>query len=125
MSTKTNIPGPDSLCHTLSQLDAFAEARDWKKFHSPKNLAMAMIVEAAELVEIFQWQTEEESNNVAACPEQWSNVQDELADVMLYCLRIAQVTGVDPIEAMQQKLHKNALKYPASANPARREPAPK
>ncbi|HEX4878967.1 MAG TPA: nucleotide pyrophosphohydrolase [Limnobacter sp.] len=102
-------PTLDSL---LEQLQSFADARDWNKHHSPKNLAMAMVVEAGELVEIFQWQTEEESRRIQANPQQHAHLQDELADVMLYCLRIAQVAGIDPLQAMQNKMHKNAVKYP-------------
>lgn len=103
-----------TLADIQQQLTVFADERDWHKFHSPKNLAMAMVVEAAELVEIFQWQTEAESLAVANDPARFAHLQDELADVMLYCLRIAQVTGIDPLAAMQNKMVKNAVKYPVA-----------
>lgn len=95
----------------------FAAARDWGKFHSPKNLAMAMIVEAAELVEHFQWLTPEES--LALPPATLADVKDEMADTFLYLLRMADVLDIDLIAAARDKMAKNALKYPAPpANPS-------
>lgn len=92
------------------RLQAFANARDWNQFHSPKNLGMALSVEAAELVEIFQWLTEAQSRDLSA--SQCAALADEIADVLIYLLRLADVTGVDIEAAVEQKLIKNALKYP-------------
>jgi NTP pyrophosphatase (non-canonical NTP hydrolase) len=96
------------------RLRNFAAARDWQPFHTPKNLAMALMVEAAELQELFQWLTPEESRQIAADPQRKEALADELADVLLYLLQLADHTGVDLHEAVERKLVKNALKHPAS-----------
>ncbi len=89
----------------------FCAARDWHRFHTPKNLVMALSVEAAELVEQFQWATPEESQNLA--PEKRAAVADEIADVLIYLTELADVLGIDPITAAREKIVKNAAKYPA------------
>ena len=93
------------------RLAAFAAARDWEQFHSPKNLAMALCVEAAELVEEFQWLTEQQSRELDA--ERRERVRLELADVFIYLLRIADKLGVDLVAAANDKLVLNEKKYPA------------
>ena len=100
----------DSLDELKQKLDDFVQARDWAQFHSPKNLAMAMIVEAAELVEHFQWNTEAESHALSA--EKREQVGHELADTFVYLLRISQVLNIDLIEATNNKIALNAVKYP-------------
>jgi dCTP diphosphatase len=92
------------------QLRDFATARDWDQFHSPKNLAMALSVEAAELLEVFQWLTEEQSRSLT--PEAHAAASEEIADVLLYLIRLSDALGVDPIAAAQRKLVANAEKYP-------------
>jgi NTP pyrophosphatase (non-canonical NTP hydrolase) len=89
----------------------FVEERDWNRFHSPKNLAMALSVEAAELVELFQWLTEEESDAIDA--ERLQRVADELADVLWFLVRLSDRLGIDLLEAAERKLAANAAKYPA------------
>jgi dCTP diphosphatase len=89
----------------------FVEERDWDRFHSPKNLAMALSVEASELVELFQWLTEEESG--ALDPERRRRVADELADVLWFLVRLSDRLGIDLLEAAERKLTANAAKYPA------------
>lgn len=101
---------PDTLHHLQQALRVFSQERAWEKFHSPKNLCMALSVEAAELLEHFQWLTEEESRTLPA-PKQQA-VADEVADVLLYLLQVCNQLNIDPIEAAQRKLLKNALKYP-------------
>ncbi|HSM98323.1 MAG TPA: nucleotide pyrophosphohydrolase [Gallionella sp.] len=93
------------------RLRAFAEARDWDQFHSPKNLSMALMVEVAELMEHFQWLTEAQSLDLAA--ENKHAVSEELADILLYLVRLSDKLGVDLLEAALHKLDKNAVKYPA------------
>lgn len=93
------------------RLAEFAAVRDWQQFHSPKNLAMALSVEAAELVEEFQWLTEGESR--ALTPERLERVRLELADVFIYLLRIADTLGVDLLAAVDDKIVLNEKKYPA------------
>jgi NTP pyrophosphatase (non-canonical NTP hydrolase) len=101
----------DALILLRERLREFAQARGWRRYHTPKNLAMALIVEAAELVEQFQWATPEESCRLSA--DQAEAVRDELADVLIYLVELADVLGIDLLEAVDAKLRKNAIKYPA------------
>lgn len=100
----------DSLDALRARVNNFVTERDWAQFHSPKNLAMAMIVEAGEVVEHFQWMTEQESRNLDA--ETKEQVGQELSDTLVYLLRIAEVCGIDLIEAANKKIDLNAKKYP-------------
>ena len=97
---------------TADRLRRFASERDWDQFHSPKNLAMALIVEAAELVEHFQWLTEAQSADLPAATR--AKVADELADVLVYLVRIADRLDIDLLEATARKLVDNEAKYPAA-----------
>ncbi|MHB8454934.1 MAG: nucleotide pyrophosphohydrolase [Acidiferrobacterales bacterium] len=96
----------------IQRLREFADARDWEQFHSPKNLSMALIVEAAELVEHFQWVTEQQSLRLPA--EKLAAVEQELADVFIYLVRIADRLGVDLIDAAWRKIEINERRYPAA-----------
>ena len=96
-----------------ARLRAFAVERDWPPFHSPKNLAMALMVEAAELLELFQWLTTAQSHTFTKDPQDKERVGDEMADVLMYLLQLADYTGVDLAEAVEHKLRKNAIKHPA------------
>lgn len=100
----------DSLHELRTRINAFVAERDWAQFHTPKNLAMAMIVEAAELVEQFQWDTPTES--VHLTPQKREAVSHELADTLVYLLRIAEVLEIDLIKAANEKISLNAKKYP-------------
>ena len=100
----------DSLQDLRAKINTFVTERDWAQFHTPKNLAMAMIVEAAELVEHFQWDTPQESQHLT--PEKREAVSHELADTFVYLLRLAEVLKIDLIEAANQKIMLNTLKYP-------------
>lgn len=93
-------------------LQTFADERDWQQFHSPKNLAMALTGEVGELVELFQWLSPEQSGAVATDPNTAQAVRDELADVLLYTVRLASVLKVDLDSAVRDKLKANAVKYP-------------
>lgn len=88
----------------------FVAERDWGQFHTPKNIAMALTVEAAELQEHFQWLTPEDSSSLSE--EQLGEVADEIADVQVYLLRLADVLGIDLLEACERKMAKNRAKYP-------------
>jgi dCTP diphosphatase len=101
----------DRMVALRDALREFCAARDWHRYHTPKNLVMALSVEAAELVEHFQWATPEES--VALDSAKRSEVADEIADVLIYLVELADVLGIDPISAARAKMLKNALKYPA------------
>ena len=100
------------LAELRDRLRMFAQQRDWEQFHSPKNLAMALIAEAAEIVEHFQWLTEKESKNLAS--DKRSLVADELADVLVYLVRIADKLDIDLLAAATDKIRRNEAKYPVS-----------
>jgi NTP pyrophosphatase (non-canonical NTP hydrolase) len=91
-------------------LRSFAQEREWEQFHSPKNLAAALSVEASELLEHFQWLTEEQSRSLADTKR--NAIAEEIADVLLYLLRLADKLDIDPIDAARKKLAINAIKYP-------------
>ncbi|GAB4410371.1 MAG: nucleotide pyrophosphohydrolase [Thermodesulfovibrionales bacterium] len=95
----------------IHKLRAFAKERDWEQFHSPKNLAMALSVEVAEIVEIFQWMTEEES--VSLTPEKLQELKEEIGDVMIYLTKLADKFGIDLVDAAKKKVEINKKKYPA------------
>ena len=92
----------------------FARERDWERFHTPKNLAMALSVEVAELVELFQWLTPEESAALAEESGCRAAIEDEVADVAIYLLRLADVLGIDVIAAATAKIGRNASRFPPS-----------
>lgn len=100
-----------NLKELAAKLDAFADERDWAQFHSPKNLSTALIVEAAELVAHFQWLTEEQSRQLDAAT--LAAVREEIADVQIYLVRLADRLGIDIEAAVRDKLVVNARKYPA------------
>lgn len=100
----------ETLSDIAAYLRTFAKDRDWEQFHSPKNLSMALSVECSELLEHFQWLSEEASNTLDA--KQHEAVGEEIVDVLLYALRLADVLGLDLPAAIAKKTHKNALKYP-------------
>lgn len=102
---------PASLQQLALRLQEFAQQRDWARFHSPKNLASALIVEAGELLEHFQWLTEEQSRNLPADKKQ--AVAHEMADVLLYLVQMATALDVDLIEVANAKVEINEQKYPA------------
>lgn len=89
---------------------AFAEERDWEQFHTPKNLAMALSIEAAELMEHFQWLQGEQSDKLPA--DTLAAVADEIADVQVYLVMLADKLGVDILQSVSGKMEKNAAKYP-------------
>lgn len=101
---------PRSLDTLRDALRAFAAERDWEQYHTPKNLSMALIVEAAELVEHFQWLTPQQSQQLDA--EKLEQVRQECADILIYLTRLADMLGVDLIDAAYDKMVLNALKYP-------------
>ena len=104
-----------SSIHSLADLTTavceFSEQRDWNQFHTPKNLAMALIVEAAELVEHFQWISQQDSGTINE--EQHEAVAMEMADVLIYLVRMAERLDIDLLDAAEKKIKLNAIKYPA------------
>lgn len=108
-----------NLTELQADLRHFAAERDWQPFHTPKNLSTALMVEAAELAEIFQWMTPEESLGAHAIPTTKERIGEEVADVLLYLLQVADHSQVDIGQAVKDKLARNALKYPAKKAIAR------
>ena len=92
---------------------AFSKARKWERFHTPKNLAMALTVETAELLELFQWLTPQEARAVMRSPKKAKEVRSEMADVLYYLVRMADKLGVDLEESFWEKMGENKKKYPA------------
>ncbi|WP_237155862.1 nucleotide pyrophosphohydrolase [Photobacterium phosphoreum] len=111
MIMTTTCPNSDikQLQQTLTE---FAQQRDWEQFHTPKNLAMALSGEVGELLEIFQWLTPEQSQQLS--PEKKQHASEEIADVMMYLLRLADKCDIDVMQACQEKIQQNAAKYPIS-----------
>ena len=101
----------DELEDLKQRLRDFAAERDWEQFHSPKNLSMALIAEAAELVEHFQWLTEKQSNELTGVKLQ--EVEHEIADIQIYLIRIADKLNIDVMDAVRNKIALNEKKYPA------------
>jgi dCTP diphosphatase len=104
---------PLDLEKVRDYLRSFAAERNWDQFHTPKNLAMALAGEAGELLEIFQWLTPEESARVMEDPARAQAVRNELADILQYVVRLADVAGIDLQDAVWEKLRANAVRYPA------------
>jgi NTP pyrophosphatase (non-canonical NTP hydrolase) len=94
------------------RLVEFAAARDWGRYHTPKNLVAALSVEASELLEIFQWLTPEESSRVMADPESAHRVRDEVADVLAYLLQLCDRLDIDPLAALAEKIERNEVRFP-------------
>jgi NTP pyrophosphatase (non-canonical NTP hydrolase) len=108
------MPDQSTSVAQLRQLVAdFVAERDWEQFHSPKNLAMSLAIEAAELMEHFQWIDLAASRAIADQPDAKSEVADELADVLCYALAMANTLQIDLSDAVTNKMRKNAIKYPA------------
>lgn len=108
MEKKNHIDLPS----VLQEIKQFSEDRDWDQFHSVKNLSMALNIEAGELMELFQWMKEEDSNRAQENPVLMEKLQDEVADVFIYLMRIVSKTGINLEDSVRQKMRKNALKYP-------------
>lgn len=94
----------------IEQLREFADERDWNQYHSPKNLAMALSVEVAEILEHFQWLTQDQTKELK--PEELSKLKEEIGDVLIYLIRLADKLGIDPLEAAREKIKTNVQKYP-------------
>ncbi len=110
--TNHTAPTPATeLKKLIESIRQFTGERDWEQFHTPKNLSMALSVEAAEILELFQWLTPEESTQLK--PEKRDALRDEIGDVFIYLLNLADKCGIDPLEAASNKLASNARKYPA------------
>jgi NTP pyrophosphatase (non-canonical NTP hydrolase) len=111
------VTDPYDLAGLRHRLAEFAAARNWQPYHTPKNLAAALSVEASELLEIFQWLTPEESARVMDDPDTAHRVSDEVADVLAYLLQLCEVLGVDPLAALAAKIDRNERRFPVGEPP--------
>ncbi len=110
-----------TLATLKARVLAFARERDWEQFHAPKNLSMALAGEAAELMEHFLWATPDASRAIVADPAKRQKISEELADVVIYALEFANVTGLDVAAAIETKMAANAKKYPVEKAKGRAE----
>jgi NTP pyrophosphatase (non-canonical NTP hydrolase) len=119
-------PAPMDSSTTLAELRdlvrRFVDERDWRQFHSPKNLSMSLAIEAAELMEHFQWIDVAESRRIGDDPAKLALVRDEIADVLCYALALANELDLDLSDAVRDKMLKNAVKYPAEQSRGRYDP---
>lgn len=106
------MTGSTSVSELKDNVAQFVRARDWEQFQSPKNLTVSIAIEAAELMEIYQWATEGESAELSQKPEIKAKVEEELADVLIYCLGFAYRTDTDISGAVRRKLELKSRKYP-------------
>ncbi|WP_217171216.1 nucleotide pyrophosphohydrolase [Streptomyces sp. AC512_CC834] len=113
---------PQDLAPLRRRLAEFAAARHWQPYHTPKNLAAALSVEASELLEIFQWLTPEQSARVMTDPDTAHRVRDEVADVLAYLLQFCEVLDVDPAAALEAKIERNESRFPVPGEPEGRAP---
>jgi NTP pyrophosphatase (non-canonical NTP hydrolase) len=120
MSTDTTT----TLADLREIVRRFVEERDWRQFHSPKNLSMSLAIEAAELMEHFQWIDINESRAIASDQQKLVAIRDEIADVLCYLLALANELNLDLSQAIRDKMVKNAAKYPLERSRGRYEPPP-
>jgi NTP pyrophosphatase (non-canonical NTP hydrolase) len=117
MSDHGESGGGLDVASLQQRLRAFAAARDWGPYHTPKNLAAALSVEASELLEIFQWLTPEQAAAVMSDPKKAHRVEDEVADVLAYLLQFCTALDVDPLAALAAKIDRNELRFPVGGTP--------
>ncbi|WED63002.1 nucleotide pyrophosphohydrolase [Synoicihabitans lomoniglobus] len=101
-----------TIAEIKTRVLAFARERDWEQFHAPKNLSMALAAEAGELMEHFLWGSSDDSRQMLADPKKRAKIEEELADVVIYALEFANMTGIDVAAAIERKMAANAAKYP-------------
>lgn len=104
-----------TLLGLKNRLRAFARARDWEQFHTPKNLAVSIVIEAGELLEIFQWLSDAQASQITKSKENMELIRDEMADVFVYLIRLADILGIDLTKAAARKIVRNSKKYPVAA----------
>lgn len=102
-----------TIAEIKNLIEKFVVQRDWAQFHSPKNLSMAISIEAAELMDLFKWHTESESIEIMRRADIRSAVSDEIADIIIYCLAFANRNEIDIAKGIKRKIRKNRSKYPA------------
>ncbi len=112
MMSHSHMDRKTTVQELMNSVTGFRNSRDWRKYDTPRNLASSICIEAAELLEHFQWKTDEQTAEMLRSPEKLAGISDELADVVIYCLGFSEVLSIDVSNAVQIKLQKNAEKYP-------------
>jgi dCTP diphosphatase len=113
---------PQTTVNSLrEEVRQFVKERDWEGYHSPKNLGMSIAIEAAEIMELFQWHSTAESRELMEDEEIWAQLSDEVADVMIYCLCLANAADIDISTAVQAKLERSRSRYPVGYMPTKRD----
>lgn len=115
MTTEPTAPSEANFTRLQERLRVFAHARNWERYHSPKNLAMSLAVEVGELLECFQWLTDDQARKVKCRPVKMAQIRDELADVLIYLIHLADVLDVDLLSAVQDKIEVNENRFPPKA----------
>ena len=120
----SHMDGKTTVRELMESVARFRDSRDWKKYDTPRNLAGSICIEAAELLEHFQWKTDEQAAEMLRNPEELVKISNELADVIIYCLGFSDTLGLDVSNAVQRKLKRNAEKCPAATKDLQRDTAP-
>jgi dCTP diphosphatase len=115
-------PDVVSFTQLRARLQAFTQARNWRQYHTPKNLAVSLAIEVGELLECFQWLTDEQARKVKQQPAKMAEIRDELADVLIYLIHLADVLDVDLLAAAQDKIEVNEQRFPPKARGSRALP---
>lgn len=121
MKTKTQLDTQTTVDSLRKEVREFMQERNWEQYHSPKNLGMSIAIEAAEIMEHFQWYSSEESRKVVEDKQFRAEVTDEVADVLIYCLTLANQLDIDVSTAVRSKLERNRSRYPIGYMPTRSE----
>jgi NTP pyrophosphatase (non-canonical NTP hydrolase) len=121
LKTKTQLDTQTTVDSLRKEVREFMQERNWEQYHSPKNLGMSIAIEAAEIMEHFQWYSSEESRKVVEDKQFRAEVTDEVADVLIYCLTLANQLDIDVSTAVRSKLERNRSRYPIGYMPTRSE----
>ncbi len=113
MNAKASTDANTTIAELRSIVSDFVDSREWQKFHRPKNLAMSIAIEAAELMEHFQWLNDDQATDVVSDQEHLSEIRDEVSDVLSYVLALANALDIDLTNSLREKMEKNNRKYPA------------
>ncbi len=121
MKTKLQLDTLTTVDSLRKEVREFMQERNWERYHSPKNLSMSIAIEAAEIMEHFQWYTSEESRKLVEDEQAWAQVTDEVADVLIYCLTLANQLNMDISTAVTSKLERSRSRYPIGYMPTKSE----
>ena len=121
MKTKPQLDTLTTVDSLRKEVREFMQERNWERYHSPKNLSMSIAIEAAEIMEHFQWYTSEESRKLVEDEQAWAQVTDEVADVLIYCLTLANQLNMDISTAVTSKLERSRSRYPIGYMPTKSE----